>query len=256
MRFTTIQAQASLQNEVESFIIVENETELPYNVLPDTALVLGFQYKGRLSLISDNKSIPLSASGITGLQNKVRVFRNLEPSGSVLVRFKPGGAAALFALPIHELFEQSIPLDAIISPHQIRIVEEQISEVQTDRERISIIENFLLSIKRKFDTDSLVSAAIQCINESAGNIRIGDLAKLLNSSSSPLEKRFRSVVGCSPKKYASIVRFRRVMTDDHKGLLPSERAYEAGYFDQAHFIKDFKRFTGQTPEHFFSSRSF
>lgn len=256
MRFTTIQPSAPLQNEVESFIIVENETELPYNVLPDTALVLGFQYKGRLSLISGDQNIPLSASGITGLQNNFRVFRNIEPTGSILVRFKPGGGASLFALPIHELFEQSIPLDAIISDQQIRIVEEQICEVQSDSERINIVENFLLSIKRKFDIDHLVSAAIQFINESAGNIRITDLTKLLNTSASPLEKRFRSIVGCSPKKYASIVRFRKIMEQDNKNLHPSERAYEAGYFDQAHFIKDFKRFTGQTPEHFFSTRSF
>lgn len=256
MRLTTFQPSALLQNEVECYIIVENETVLPYNVLPDTALVLGFQYKGRLSLIRDNHSITLSPSGITGLQNNFRVFKNIEPTGSILVRFKPGGAAALFALPIHELFEQSIPLNAIINAHQIRLVEEQICEVQSDGERIGIIENFLFSIRRKFDTDPLVSAAIQFIKESAGNIRIGDLTKLLNTSTSPLEKRFRSIVGCSPKKYAAIVRFRRLMENDNTGIIPSERAYDAGYFDQAHFIKDFKRFTGQTPEHFFSTRSF
>jgi len=256
MRFISLQPSAPLQNEVECFIIVENETVLPYKVLPDTALVLGFQYKGRLSLISNDQNIHLSASGITGLQNNFRVFKNIEPTGSVLVRFKPGGAAALFALPIHELFEQSIPLNMIICAHKIQLVEEQISEAQSDTERIGIIETFLQSIRRKYDTDPLVNAAIRLIKESSGIIRIADLARHLNTSASPLEKRFRSIVGCSPKKYAAIVRFRRVMENNSMLTTPAERAYNAGYFDQAHFIKDFKRFTGQTPEYFFSVRSF
>ncbi|WP_449437026.1 helix-turn-helix domain-containing protein [Pedobacter steynii] len=51
-------------------------------------------------------------------------------------------------------------------------------------------------------------------------------------------------------KFASIVRFNTVLDniDNHKSI--SEHCYENNFFDQSHFIKDFKRFTGETPENF------
>ena len=70
-------------------------------------------------------------------------------------------------------------------------------------------------------------------------------------SQSPFEKRFRKVVGTNPKKFASIVRFQKVMQDlANKPCLLTEIAYQNHYFDQAHFIKDFQKFAGNTPEAF------
>jgi AraC-like DNA-binding protein len=66
-----------------------------------------------------------------------------------------------------------------------------------------------------------------------------------------LEKRFRQAVGTSPKKFASIVRFKHVIQRYDSGRSLTELAYEAGFYDQAHFIKEFKIFTGDTPEGFF-----
>jgi len=51
---------------IKSFVISEVEEEGRYKVLPDTGLVIGFQYKGRLHKIEDDKSLPLAISGITG----------------------------------------------------------------------------------------------------------------------------------------------------------------------------------------------
>lgn len=82
-----------------------------------------------------------------------------------------------------------------------------------------------------------------------------DLADSLNSSPSAFEKRFRRVVGASPKKFATIVRFQSLLEQYPLVKDAAELGYLAGYYDQAHFIKDFKRFTGCTPEQFFRSRS-
>jgi methylphosphotriester-DNA--protein-cysteine methyltransferase len=100
--------------------------------------------------------------------------------------------------------------------------------------------------------DELVNLAVSLIKQAAGNIKITSLAEQLHISQAQFEKRFRKKVGASPKKFASIVRLRNVlnMNPGKNNLLRA--GLDAGYFDQAHFIKDFKSFTGQTPEQYFS----
>jgi methylphosphotriester-DNA--protein-cysteine methyltransferase len=99
----------------------------------------------------------------------------------------------------------------------------------------------------------MVASAISMIYKSKGNIRIKELLTELHVSQSVFEKRFRQVVGTSPKKFASIVRFKHTIHryDPKRSL--TDLGYEAGFYDQAHFIKEFRNFTGDSPEIFFNS---
>jgi methylphosphotriester-DNA--protein-cysteine methyltransferase len=65
-----------------------------------------------------------------------------------------------------------------------------------------------------------------------------------------LERRFKAIVGTTPKKFASIVRFNTVLRDLDSAKSLTDICYEHGFFDQAHFIKDFRHYTGDTPESF------
>ncbi|MBK6996402.1 MAG: AraC family transcriptional regulator [Lewinellaceae bacterium] len=120
----------------------------------------------------------------------------------------------------------------------------------TDIQRIKIVEQFLLSHLKDIETDKLIVEAVKIIYQSNGTIRIKEINEKLFISQSPFEKRFRKVVGTTPKKFASIIRFNKILDqlDYSKSLL--EICYENNFFDQAHFIKDFKKFTGATPENF------
>jgi methylphosphotriester-DNA--protein-cysteine methyltransferase len=102
--------------------------------------------------------------------------------------------------------------------------------------------------------DEMVFAALELIHKSKGNIRIRGLMQQLHISQSPLEKRFRKAAGASPKKFASIVRLRHAIQNYNGSGSFTELGYESGFYDQAHFIKEFKTFTGETPEIFFSSK--
>jgi AraC-like DNA-binding protein len=70
-------------------------------------------------------------------------------------------------------------------------------------------------------------------------------------SQSALERRFRKVVGLSPKKFAALVRLRHAVRLRAGGADFTAVAHGAGYFDQAHFINDFRRVTGSAPDAFF-----
>ena len=239
---------------IKSFVISEVEEEGRYKVLPDTGLVIGFQYKGTLHKIEDDKPLPLAISGITGLADHTRTFRNSTNTGTVLVFFKEAGASPFFRQPFHELFRESVSLDNFMLRSELLFLEEQLAEVKTDDKRISAVERFLIARMKTIEPDKLVLAALALIHKSKGNIRISELMDQLHISQSPLEKRFRQVVGTSPKKFASIVRLKNVVQQYNSKSSLTGLGYEAGFYDQAHFIKEFKSFTGDTPEKFFSGK--
>jgi AraC-like DNA-binding protein len=255
MGFTTFIPNDILKPYVRLLAISEATQEAEYKVLPGTSLVMGFQYRGRLVTIEDTTVKPLNTAGITGLQAQFRVFQNSKDIGTVLVFFHETGAAYFFREPMNELFGESVALENFVGKSLINEIEERLSEAETHPARIHIIEQFLMARLQPIQTDTLVQSAIQQIQLAKGNIRISELAKQLYTSKSPLEKRFRKIVGASPKKFASIVRFNALLKDYNLEKSLTELGYEAGYFDQAHFIHDFKVFTGETPEGYFAKKS-
>jgi AraC-like DNA-binding protein len=249
-RFIKYAPSHFLKPFIQYFAISEHDQERTYKVIPGTALVLGFQYRGGLSKLEEGATKILSTAGITGIQERCSIFKNSENIGTILVYFKETAASFFFRNPIHELFSESRPLDFFIRQSLLEKIQEQLSEASGDQQKIDVIESFLASQLQFSNTDLLVTTAIQKIYQSRGNIKMKWLAENLFISQSPFEKRFRKMVGSSPKKFASIVRLQSVLLAFSSAKSLTETAYEFGYFDQAHFIKDFKMFTGETPERY------
>jgi AraC-like DNA-binding protein len=254
-RFDIYSPSDSLKPYIKHFAVSENEYEQIYKIVPDTSIVLGFQYKGNLSYLENTNETPLAKSGVSGLRDSFRIFKNSPHIGTVLVFFTETGAAHFFKQPLHELFRESISLDNFMFQSELLILEEQLCEVYTDAERIEVVERFLLARVRLVEPDKMVLAALALIHKSKGTIRITELMEQLHTSQSPLEKRFRQAVGTSPKKFASIVRLKHAIQQRSSKNSLTELSYELGFYDQAHFIKEFKTFTGETPENYFSSDS-
>jgi AraC-like DNA-binding protein len=251
LKFQTYIPHDALKPYVKLLAISEADEEKTYKVLPDTGVVMGFQYQGRLSMLDNDQETSLAAAGITGLQDSYRIFKNISHIGTVLVYFKPAGTPHFFRQPVHELFRESVSLDNFMLRSEVLILEEQLREANTDQGRIDIVEAFLIARIMPVEPDPVVLNALALIHQSKGTIRIKDLAAQLHLSQSPLEKRFRQVVGTSPKKFAAIVRFKHILRQHHPQQPLTSLGYEAGFYDQAHFIKTFKSFTGETPETFF-----
>ena len=254
MKFDTYIPCDILKPFVKSFAVQESTIENTYKVLPDTSLVIGFQYRGRLSRIHNGQESFLSVSGVSGLADYSRTFKNSPGIGTVLIFFKEAGATPFFKQPLHELFRESVSLDNFMLRSELLCLEEQLGEAKTDAQRITAVEHFLISRMTNTEPDKLVLAALSLIHKSKGNIRIKELMDQLHISQSPLEKRFRQAVGASPKKFASIVRLKNVIQQYNTVSSLTELGYETGFYDQAHFIKEFKTLTGDTPEKFFSDK--
>ncbi|HTK20810.1 MAG TPA: AraC family transcriptional regulator [Mucilaginibacter sp.] len=244
----------ALKPYIQSLMISASEQAQSYTVLPGTSLVMGFQYRGRLTYQQENSAVSLATAGITGILNSYRIFENTANTGTVLVIFKEGGAASFFKEPLHELYNESLSLDNLVARKELTILEEQLSASLTDDDRASLVEQFLLARLQLRKTDLLVSAAIKQIHSTHGLIRMDDLAEKLNTSKSPLEKRFRQLVGTSPKKFATIIRMKSALITMQSPMI-MQNDHLLGYYDQSHFIHDFKKFTGTTPEQYLKDLS-
>ncbi|MDE3237235.1 MAG: helix-turn-helix transcriptional regulator [Bacteroidota bacterium] len=250
MRFVKFVPDNRLKPFIKEIVISENGKVDSYKVFPSTNLVMGFQYKGRLCSVLGKSETKLESSGITGISDSFKLFKNSSDTGTILVYFTEVGLAAFTSCPANELFNQSVSLENIFNKREINYIEEKLTFSKTDLQRVQIIECFLLSQLRDVQIDKLIIEAVKLIYNSKGNIKIKELNEKLFISQSPFEKRFRRVVGTTPKKFTSIVRFQSVLSDLKNIKSLTDICYENNFFDQAHFIKTFKQYTGDTPEHF------
>ncbi|WP_417359664.1 helix-turn-helix domain-containing protein [Galbibacter sp.] len=192
----------------------------------------------------------------SGLRKSVRLINYTPQTSALIVLFKETGVSAFFKQPLHELFEKSVPLDNFFAYSEISIIEERLDELNNNKKRIAVIEQFLCSKLSHNTTDKLVSEAIASIYLDNGLTQIRELANSLFISQDAFEKRFRKVTGASPKQFSSIVRMKSIINQNASSSTFLDIALENGYYDQSHFNKDFKIFTGQTPTDFFKSASY
>lgn len=247
---------AILQPFIKTFRIIESQDELANRVLPNISLAIAFRFNGENSYSSSNGESLLPKTTFSGLRKSTRVINYAKNTSTLVVLFKECGAAAFFKEPLHELFEESIPLDCIINPSEIIIIEELLSSAQDNLQRITIVEQFLIKKRNGYKIDPLIAKAIEEIHSAKGFITIKELANTLYISHDAFEKRFRKIVGATPKQFSSIVRMLSIIRHRQNTSNLLDVLFDAGYYDQSHFNKDFKQFTGQTPTDFFKSDNF
>jgi AraC-like DNA-binding protein len=242
-----------LQPFVKHFLFIDSEQGMENRILPDTSIVMAFRLKGQIGYTENGTYHNLPLSVITGIRESSRLISYSKNTSTLLVAFNEGGAAAFFKEPLHEFSGISISLDHLVQGAKIRAIEERLAEAPGNRERVKIVEQFLLSELKKTQADLLIREAIQKIKFSKGDLKIKDLLADLPISRDPFEKRFRRITGTSPKQFSVIIRLKNLINNYSGSTSLTEMAYDAGYFDQAHFIKDFRSFTGQTPHDFFKT---
>ena len=216
-------------------------------------MVMAFLYQANVKKMEGEITETLPPAVISGLRRSHRLMQYSRETANLLVVFKEGGLAAFSGIPANEFFDQTIPSDNIFPAAPLNEVLQRLAEATNNKTRVGHMEAFLLQHIITNEQDILIDKAIQLIKQKNGSVRIKDLAVSLHISQDPFEKRFRAQVGSTPKQYASIIRLKKLIDTFSTYSSLTEAAYEAGYFDQSHFIKDFRLFTGQTPKDFFKS---
>lgn len=182
----------------------------------------------------------------------------VQPTGYVntfAVRFYPYGFANFINLPLHDLADKETQLHKLFEQQSSKNLEQQIFSSNSTKERISIIEEFLLGrLDDQSTIDKIVESTINALTKSKGKESIKNLVKDDLSLRRSLERKFARQVGISPKQLSKIIRLQAAlkMILNKQGEKLTQIAYESEYYDQAHFIKDFKEFTGTNPSDYLS----
>ncbi len=217
--------------------------------LPETDAVAAFSFRGACQ-IDGTQLAPLAA--FTGPREVLRTHEHRLGHAVLLATFTPVGAHAFLQSPLDELADFTVSLaDLIGRPDELRRLSEQLNTAENHRQRIALVEQFLLASLCDSKPDALISAAVAWLTRGTTRTRIDDLARYIGISQSALERRFRRIIGVSPKKFASLARLRRAAQLQATGADLTTVAHESGYFDQSHFIKEFRRATGSAPSAFF-----
>jgi AraC-like DNA-binding protein len=159
-------------------------------------------------------------------------------------------------MPLHEITDKDFALD-LVWGSEIKELEDRIYH-QSKEEAIIAIQQFLLrKLSGSIYQVEPMKQVIAHIVSMQGNVRIDELAYHSNLSERQFNRRFSNMVGLSPKNFAGIIRFQHFFKQAQ--LLPNQNlgavALDCGYYDQSHFIREFKQYTGMNPSEYFKQDS-
>lgn len=167
-------------------------------------------------------------------------------------RFAPAGVRAFVDPPASELVDDTFAVEQVVGRSLARDLEAIVGACPPD-DRIARIQDALVEkLKRNRHHDPLVSRLVEVMDRAGGKVSIEGLASRTSLTRRQLERRFLSAVGQSPKALAQVFRFQRVLAHltAEQPSCGASLAADCGYYDQAHLIRDFKRFAGKTPRAF------
>ncbi|MBV7331338.1 helix-turn-helix domain-containing protein [Chloroflexi bacterium TSY] len=193
---------------------------------------------------------------IAGLQKDFIINEPVAETNVMGVRFKPGGAYPFFDFPISELSNEVVEMDLIWGGFANE-VREQLLAAQDLATRFNVLEAMLLKrLHSNLYGLNTVQAALGHLTAVDGAVSIRCISEELGTSQKHLNHQFKKMVGASPKLFHRIVKFNQVLNHVNPvhGLNWTELAHHCGYYDQAHFNKDFTSFSGLNPTTYLALR--
>jgi AraC-like DNA-binding protein len=182
-----------------------------------------------------------------------------DPSYLLSVRMPPLGAYRVLDMPLSEIAHDVIELDATLGD-QVNAVRDELGNTSDAGMQFAVLCEF---VRRRLARSRTIvrsdaQAAIAALTASHGAERIEDLCRSLHVSRKHLRTLMLSHVGLAPKVYARMFRFRRVVdvVQSRRAACDwAQLAMTCGYYDQSHFNREFREFSGMTPAEFASSGS-
>ena len=217
----------------------------------NTGLV--FSFKNKLVTGSGNngewKQLPN-----TFLYGQISTFKDvclLNEADLLIVVFQPSGISQLLGIPAGGLRDNIINIEYLFGKQGLQLYE-RLLESNSIGAKLGLLNTFFtrLAEKATCPDDSVLKASINSIVVNNGLVSSLQLVKLTGYTERHIERMFIESVGVTPKKFAGIVKlhyFLKHLKNKPISQSLTAMAYEAGYADQSHLIKEFKKFTGMTP---------
>lgn len=208
-----------------------------------------FQHNdGNSAIHVKGAELPVSYfSGLHSAAHTLTLSRSFSLTG---VRFYPYAIKSIFGIDCHEL-RSGFPDLKSFAPNWL---EEKLLHTNSRKERVQIIADFIYRmLLSNGDQNNPVYQKLLNIESFAFENSVYQLTNHFNISERQLERHFKQQIGFSPKEYLQITRFEKSIDLINKGTFSklSDIAYSLNFYDQTHFINEFKKFSGYTPLAFY-----
>lgn len=232
-------------------------TPPPQHMPADGRVELMFSFGGasrRTRLDGSDACRVTETSFILGARSEGYHLEHVSAPFYIAVRFRVGGLTAFVDFPVAELTDIYAELSCIWEADFVRKLEDQLQHAATPEDAIAILNTELVSQLAPPDhLERLLYSVEQMKNTSTSLL---NLAMEVNLSQKHFERLFTRYIGVRPSLFARMTRFQQAMYQalhHHERMNLSQLAQHAGYYDHAHFTRDFKQFSGVTPTQFLST---
>ncbi|MCB0577859.1 MAG: AraC family transcriptional regulator [Phaeodactylibacter sp.] len=224
--------------------------------LPDGNVELVIDLTDFPKHVYDNETLmarqSFSQAWISGLRKEFISIHAGQDAEMFVITFRKGAARAITGAPLTELTEQVVEGDLVLG-RAVLALREALLEAGSPEAKMAVAGRRLLAMAEgELQPNPFVEYAVSQILLQPGQLSLEALTKKVGYSRKHLIQLFKEHVGLPPKAFLRIIRFQQAIAGIERcGAIEwSHLAFDCGYYDQAHFIRDFKRFSGFTPEEY------
>ncbi|MEM9885088.1 MAG: helix-turn-helix domain-containing protein [Bacteroidota bacterium] len=248
-----------LKSYVECYYIWEcdvSDQEMKIVSPPSAFTSIVFNYGTTYSVNTKNDQQKVPNFFLTGQATKKYELKLGGKIGMLGIVFLPAALTTLFQIPIFELVDERVDLRSMLGK-ELEEMGYLIAEEAKKETKIKLVEAFLIGqvFSKKVNFNAIDRAANTIVAQN-GQFSIDQLIQEACMSRRQFERKFYRKVGLSPKYYGRIRRIGYICSLLASGskIDLQDIIYDNGYFDQAHFIREFKEFLGETPAKYIKSR--
>lgn len=229
-------------------------------VVPDGGIYLIFELDGYTRHLFDVKTHKpthdFTKAWVSGMQKKYIAISTHENSKMFVVQFHPGGASPFLRIPVSDLNNKVLPAETLFGD-SIFALHETLRVAKNDAAMFERTTEFLMEHAQFDDTPArmLVDEMIDAIQVNAG-AQLKDIVETSGYSQKQAIHHFKNQVGLNPKAFQRIVRFGEILAaiKEKETVSWSRIAADCAYYDQSHFIREFKAFCGYSPKEFLTEQ--
>jgi AraC-like DNA-binding protein len=228
-------------------------------VMPTGAaqLIVNLAHDQTRSYDLEARATTASGSILVGPRTTFEIIDSDEQEQVAAAIFRPGGTRAFFATPADELGAADVPLDALWSPAATVCLRERLLAASTPAAALDVLEQALRDAWYDHPRHPAVTAALATFARDPHTARVAEVAGMVGLSAKRFIEAFRRDVGLTPKQFCRVRRFQHALAQAHAAIDVdwADVALSCGYYDQAHFIHDFRAFSGLTPTAYRAGRT-
>ncbi len=257
MKYQTYKPDPQLEALVKFYWTLEvpfDPNHQKQKIVPDGCIEMTFNFGDPIKRYTSETEFEVHPNAML-MGQRTKSFEIL-PMGHVdtfAICFYPIGFANFIDVSLDTLVDKETALEVLFGRAEAIPLEHNMRQALDNEQRIAIIEAFLLQkLYTKNTISSIVKSTVEALLQTNGSLPITHILKDEAAKRRQLERHFKKQIGISPKQLGKAIRLQATLhllankTDERL----TDIAYENDYFDQNHFIKDFKDLVGLSPKAF------